>query len=274
MKYTIYDFVVADRTLVSQGGTYSFRAYTDRVGVFGNPGAVIIYDDGTKDRTGRPIGKAFSIGQSHYKLQARENQKDYAHILLSKFFLNAPFCEASPNGDYIDQDGNQVPIEELKDREKNLKRLRSGEIKQLNVKIKLLEDEKDAEIALDAGLKRAEAQLSVGKIDEDTLSEIAALLGVFGPADQTMRLKVYEFAGKRPIDYFNHLNAGDRGVRAVLRKAIADRVLKLKGSVIMWNETILGNDENSAVSTLLGDKEMLNALSSEVKIKINTKKKK
>lgn len=272
-KYFIYDFVVADRELVASGGTYSFRNYTDRLGVFGNPGAVVYFDDGTKDQRGRPVGKAFSIGQSHYKLQAREGQKDYNELPLSEYFLNAPFCEGSPNGDYIDDEGNPVPPEELKDREKNLRRIRSGEIKQLSVKIKLLEDEKDAEVALETGLKRVEAQMSVGQIDEETLSQIAALIGVFGPADKIMRYKVYEFAGKRPIDYFRHLNSGDRAVRALIRKGISDGVLKQKGSVIFWEETILGNDENSAVAALIADPKVQEALAAKVDFKMQKKAK-
>lgn len=271
MKYIVYDFVIADRSIVASGKSYSFRAYTDRIGKFGNPGATVIFDDGTKDKNGRSIGKGFSVGQSHYKLQAREGQKDVENKTLYDFFCHAPFCEGSPNGDYFDKDGNPVSLGDLKDRGKNIERIRSGEISQINVKIKLMDDEKDAELALETGLKRSEAQLSVGQIDEDTLAEMGAYIGEFGKPDKKMRLRVYEYAGRYPLDYFKILNSGDRPIRALIRKGIADGVLSQKGTIIYWNETILGGDENAAVSTLLNDNDMLSTLKDKVSLKIEKK---
>lgn len=272
MKYTVYDFVIADRSIVASGKSYSFRAYTDRIGQFGNPGATVIFDDGTKDKTGRPIGKGFSVGQSHYKLQAREGQRDVENKMLHEFFSFAPFCEGSPNGDYFDKEGNPVPLFELKDRNKNIERLRSGEISQINVKIKLMDDEKDAELALETGLKRAEAQLSVGQIDTETLVELAALIGEFDKPEKMLRLRLYEYAGKYPLDYFKLLNLGDRGIRALIRKGVADRVLTKKGEIIYWNETVLGGNEDAAVSTLMSDADMQKALKEKINFKIVEKK--
>ena len=273
MKYLTYEFVVTDRTMIAEGGSYSFRNYTDIAGVFGNPGAVVLFDDGSKDSRGNPIGKPFSISQSHYKLLARDGQKDYKGLLLSEYFLNAPFCEGSPNGVYTNQDGVTVSPDDLGKRKEILVKLRDGELSQHNVKIKLMETERDAEIALDAGLKRAEAQMSVGQIDDETLSEISALFGVFGKPDKMMRQKLFEIAGKRPIDYFKHMNSGDRSVRALIRKGLADGVLKQKGPVIFWEETLLGSDEDSSVATLIADPKILEALSNKVGLKAKTKKK-
>lgn len=272
MKYTVYDFVIADRAIVASGKSYGFRAYTDRVGKFGNPGATVIFDDGTKDKAGRSIGKGFSVGQSHYKLQAREGQKDSAGNTLFDFFCYAPFCEGSPNGDYVDANGALVPHDQLGDRKKNIEKIKSGELRQLNVKIKILDDEKDAELALDTGLKRAEAQLSVGSMDVETLVEIAALIGEFDKPEKILRLKVYEFAGKLPLDYFKLLNSGDRGIRAIIRKGLTDGVLTQKGEIIYWNETVLGANENAAVSTLMADAAMQTALKEKVDFKIVDKK--
>lgn len=273
MKYSIYEFVVTDRNMIAAGGSLSFRNYTDVSGVFGNPGAVIVFDDGSKDTRGNPVGKAFTVSQAHYKLMARDGQKDYKGLLLSEYFMNAPFCEGSPNGTYTDQDGLIVAADQLGKRDTILKKLKSGELNQHNVKIKLMETERDAEIALDAGLKRVEAQMSVGQIDDDTLSEIAALFGIFGKPDKMMRQKLFEAAGKRPIDYTNFLNSGDRSVRALIRKGLVDGVLKQKGPVIFWEETILGNDEDSSVATLIGDPKILEALSTKVGMKAKAKKK-
>lgn len=271
-KFTIYDFVVADRDMVARGSGYSFRGYTDRAGVFGNPGSEVIFNDGTKDKQGKATGKAFSVNQSHYKLQAREGQKDYDNKTLVDFFKNAPFCLGSPNGDYTDADGGFVDIGELKDISRNLIKIKTGELKQHKVKIKLMDDELDAKMALETGLKRAEAQISSGQIDEQTLSEIAAMIGVFGKPDKTMRLKVYEFAGKRPIDYFAHLDSGDRSIRAVIRMGLDKGTLTQRGPVIYWVETLVGHSEDSAVATLLADEPMLKSLKEDLDFKSDSKK--
>ena len=273
-KFTTYDFVVTDRNMVAAGKGYSWRAYTDVNGVFGNPGDKIIFDDGTKDQQQRPIGKAFSVNQSHYKLQAREGQKDVTGKKLVDVFMNAPFCLGSPNGTYTDVDGYPVDPDEIKDIKKNLIKIKNGELIQHNVKIKLMDDELDAKMALETGVKRVEAQMSVAQIDDETLTEIAAMIGEFGKPDKTMRLKVFEFAGKRPLDYFKHIDAGDRSVRAVIRKGIADGVLTEKGEVIYWKETVLGNNEDTVVSTLLGDASMLSALKEALDFKSDKKVKK
>src|SRR5690606_427619 len=238
--FKTYDFV-ADRNMVAANKSFSFRSYTDRVGVFGNPGSGVIYNDGSRSPSGTIIGKSFSLNQSHYKLQAREGQTDAENKTLYDFLRSAPFCYGSPNGTYVDSEGHFLPDVKIsspreldKVWEDNLKKLRSGEIKQTDWKYKLLDTEADALVALETGLKRAEAQLSVGQLDEQTLREIAAMIGVFGKSEKMTRLDVYEWAGKKPLDYFKQLNSGDRPIRSVIRLAIEQGVLVTKGTVIYW----------------------------------------
>jgi hypothetical protein len=267
MKYTNYDFIATDRVMIANGGSFSWRTYTDINGAFGNPGSEVFYNDGTKDKAGRPTGKPFTISQTHYKLQAKDGQKDYSGIALYAYFINAPFCEGSPNGNYTNAiDGEPISPQDTTHREANIKKIATGEWVQHNVKFRLLETELDAQVALEAGMKRTEAQMSAGQIDEETLAEIAALIGAFGKPDKLMRLKVYEFAGKRPLDYFNYLNSGDRGIRAIIRKGINDKILRKVGSIIYWEDSVLGNDENAAVSALLGDRSKLDGLQEKVKL--------
>lgn len=261
--------------MAASGKRYAFRTYTDKAGLFGNPGFEVFYNDGSKDnRSGKLLGKSFAVDQSHYNLQAREGQKDLDGKTLFDFFQNAPFCEGSPNGEYTYEDGGFVPQEKLMKRDENLRKVKTGELVQHGVKIRLMNSDLDAEIALDAGMKTAAAQMSTGEIDEETLSEIAALIGVFGEPDKTMRYAVYSFASKRPFDYFSYLNAGDRGLRALIRKSIADGVLKVKGELIYWENTLIGNDEDGAVATLNSDPKMLDGLRTKVSMKFVEKKKK
>lgn len=271
-KYTVYDFVVTDRNMVARGAGFSWRAYTDTNGIFGNPGDRVIFDDGSKDKQNQPIGKAFSVNQSHYKLQAREDQKDVTGKLLVEVFKNAPFCLGSPNGVYTDPDGGYVPAEEVKNYKNNLIKIKNGEIIQHNVKIKELDDELDAKLALETGMKRVEAQMSVGQIDAETLTEIAAMIGEFDKPEKTLRLKVFEFAGKRPLDYFKHLGAGDRSVRAVIRIALDKGILNRKGDVYYWKESMLGHNEDAVVSAMGADPAMLASLKEAIDFKSDQKK--
>lgn len=271
-KFTTYDFVVTDRDMVATGRGYSWRAYTDVNGVFGNPGEKVIFDDGTKDQQNRPIGKAFSINQSHYKLQAREGQKDVTGRQLVEVFRNAPFCLGSPNGIYTDADGYPVDPEKVKNRGQNILKIKTGELIQHNVKIKELDDELDAKLALETGLKRAEAQISTGQIDDQTLTEIAAMIGEFNKPEKTLRLKVYEFAGKRPLDYFKYLGAGDRPVRAMIRMALDQGIMTQKGPLYYYGDLLMGNSEDAVVAALTDD--LKKALEEKLDFKSDKKKKK
>lgn len=246
----IYNFVFADRNAAAEGGSYSFNSYTDIKGALGPSGARIIYDEGQKDRHGRPVGKYFALNQSHYNLQAREDQADTKGLLLYDFLRNHPDCEGSPNGTYIGDGEDKI---------------------QLGVKFKLMNTAKDAQVALDAGIQKTKAQASALELDDNTLQEVAAHIGAFGEADELMRVKVYDWAGKRPKDYFEILHSGDRAVRAIIRKAIIDGIFRKQGEVIMWDNTVIGSNENSAVSTLLGDKRMLDALQENVDLKTEVK---
>lgn len=245
-----------DGTLRERSGSLSFRTYTDIAGVFGRKGAGVMYVDGI-DQNGRPKGKNFTIGQSHNAFVVRKDQADVNEISMFDFIANSPFCLGSPNGTYVDDE--TAP---------------DGK-RQTNAYYKLMDSEGDAEIALDATERRAKAQLSAFTIDEDTLVEVAAIgLGLLGPPTKIMRHKVVEWSGKRPADYFEILESGDRLYRAIIRKAIAEGTLTVKGSLIYWNLELIGGDENAAIKYLLDNKDVLNALQEAVDLKATVKPKK
>src|SRR5688572_28987849 len=131
----VYDFVCVDREMVAKGGSYSFRQYQDKMGAFGSPGVDVFFDDGSQDKRGKLCGKGFSLNQSHYNLQAREGQVDYQKKELKDFFMNAPFCEGSPNGTYTQESGKPLTRKELFDRDDLLNRIKLGEVSQLGVMI-------------------------------------------------------------------------------------------------------------------------------------------
>lgn len=270
----IYNFVLIDRELFASGGRYTLRTYTDRAGVFKNPGAGIFYDDGTVNPfKGTKAGKPFTLDQNHYNIQAREGQADFKGLKLIDFLLNAGECWGSPNGTYQYGEGGNVSDEEIASlkRDEIETRLETGEFKQIGAKFKLMNTDKDAEIALDAAELRNKAETSALAIDDQTLEDIAAHIAVFGKAGKLMRKKVLDYASKRPADYFKLLNAGDRAVRAIVRKSLADGTFTKKGQIIMWEETVIGPNEDEAVSKLMSDKNMLEALQDKAELNTDVK---
>jgi len=227
---------------INRGGTISFRHYTDHAGAIGDPGRLIEYVT-SKDSEGKSVSKYFVLDESRRRLQVRETDKDMNGLSQYEFLKNYPECEGSPNGDYIEVDGIVI---------------------QRGVIFRELDSDKDADVALEAEAQRTKAKDSAFKLDDKTLQEIAANIGFFGAPGSQMKLTVIEFAEKRPSDYFKLLNAGDRNVRAIVRKAIADGLFSVRGSIIYWENTVMGSDENEAVARILKDEQILNALQNKV----------
>lgn len=245
--YKVENFGPNAGKVVQNMGPTSFRDYTDKKGVFGKTGVSVQYVI-SKDDLGRDRGKFFTLSQSHNAFKVNETDTDIYGKKMIEFIANHPWCEGSPNGDYVKDE--------------------NGDVIQVNVKYRLLNDEKDAEIALQASLNRSKAQLSANEIDEQTLVEVATIgLGMSGKPDKIMRHRVVEWAGKRPSDYFEVLNSGDRLVRALVRKAIADNIFTTKGELIYWGSTIIGTDEDAAVKKLLEEKDMMDALREKIDLK-------
>lgn len=234
--------------MVPAMGSFSFRDYTDKSGVLGKGSGISVQFVRSRDARGRDIGKFFTLSQSHNAFMVNDTDTDLQGIRMFDFISNSPFCEGSPNGTYVpDGEGNLV---------------------QKNVMYRLANDEGDAEIMLEATIRRSKAQLSAAEIDEQTLLEIATIaLGRTGDPDKRMRHAVAEWASKRPQDYFDILDAGDRPVRSAIRRALTDKIFEQKGSLIYWGETLVGVDEDSAVSKLMKDEQLFNALKEKVDLK-------
>lgn len=240
-----FKYFVLIPEVAAKGGQVSFRTYTDHANALGKGTSVgVQYVEGVDDK-GRQRGKWFELSQSRRTFVVREGQKDTQGISMYDFLKNAPDCEGSPNA---------APDAKPLFREMN--------------------EAKDAKVALDSGKLRIKAAASAYDLDDETLAEIAAHIGYFEDADDLMRHRVVEYAEKRPEDYFEVLNSGDRSVRALVRKAISDGVLSKRGPVIHWKDTVLGNDEDKAVAKLIEDKAMLGALQENVDFKIDKKTKK
>src|SRR5882672_7141212 len=241
--------------MVPAMGPFSFRDYTDKAGALGKGTGISVQYVVSKDGRGRDKGKFFTLSQSHNAFMVNDTDTDLYGIRMYDFIANSPFCEGSPNGTYRrnPETGDQI---------------------QTNVMFRLMNSEADAEVALEADIRRSKAQLSAAEIDKQTLLEIATHgLGRTGEPDKVMRHAVVQWAGKRPQDYFDILESGDRQVRSTIRRALTERIFEQKGSLIYWGQTLIGPDEDSAVATLMKDEQLLKALNEKLNIKSEDKPK-
>jgi hypothetical protein len=227
--------------IINNGGSIALMTgYTDYDGVItGEKGKFVQYVTG-KNAQGKEIPKRFRFDESFRRLMTRETDKDFNGISQYDFLKNYPACEKSPYGEYRDNG--------------------DGTMTQLGVWFRELNDSKDAEEALKADEARINAQAEALGLDEGMLLEVAAILGHFGEPDKLMRLRVVDYAGKKPRHFNEILKSGDRGVRATVRRALNEGLFEQKGSLIYWSSTVVGSDENSAVGQLLQDVTMLNAV--------------
>ena len=221
-------------------------SYVDYAGAFGSPGATVKYIT-SRDDKGRDKGKYFTWSESHRRFVVREGERDINGITQYDFLKNSPECEDSPNGTYS-PDGTQSGIV----------------YREMNTA-------KDAEVALEADHSRITAQANALALELSVLAEVAAHIGVFASSEDPnaliMRVRVVDWAGKNPTDYFEVLNSGDREVRAVIKKALADGILTIKGTIIQWENTVIGSDENAAVARLIADPAVYSALKEKIDFK-------
>lgn len=242
---------------VNDGGSVALPlGYHDFEGIFGkraeDKGKYVEYVS-SKDEKGRDRAKRFRFDASLRRLSTREFDRDIYGKSQYEFLKNHPGCEDSPYGSYTeDEFGNKV---------------------QTGVMFRELDSEADARVALEADTQRITAQAEALNLDKETMTEIANILGYYNQPPDITKLRVVEWAGKRPVEYFQLIKAGDRSLRAAVRKALADGIFKQKGELVMWGETIVGSNEDAAISQLAGDKEMLSALQEKLGLKKPSKKK-
>lgn len=237
-------FVVTGSFLdvIFNGGSVTLESgYFDHAGALGNEGKYVEYVH-SKNKEGKDVPKRYRFDESLRRLMSRKSDVDIHGISQTEFLSNHPQCEGSPNGNYNEQ----------------------GE--QQGVVFRLMDSAKDAGVALDAEEIVLKAKMSAFNLDDATLTEIANILGHYGPADQLMKLKVVEFAGKRPSEYNELLNSGDRPFRAIIRRAIKEGEFTQKGKLIMWDNFMVGADEDAAILTLSKDSKMVDSLKDKLQL--------
>lgn len=234
---------------INRGGSITIEAgYLDSANVCKKgEGAYVEYQIG-HDKYGQPKAKRFKFDESFRKIQTRVSDKAPINGVSQYDFIKGhPACEDSPNARY-DHSG-----------------------KQIGVMYREYNPEKDAQTALDADTLRVTAQGVALGLDAQTLEEIANILGHYGEPDNAMRVRVIDFAGKRPSEFNELLTSGERSLRALVRKAINEGVFNRKGELIMWDQTPVGTSEDQAIAKLNTDQQMIDALKEKLQLKVDAK---
>jgi hypothetical protein len=217
---------------------YGFATYQDATGE-------VKYISYSKDpKTGEPIKYYFNFNMKDRVIRVHRNRKDIFGNSVVEFLRNSPECKDSPNGVY-EPDGN-------------------GNLVQTGVIFKELNEESDAEKAIAAKEYRLKAETLAANLKGDDLYDVAALLGIFGK-ERLVKHAVLEVAGNRPQQFMDAYDDPNRQAIALVRKGIHAKVLTTKGSIILWNSTTIGVDEQDAAASLLKDKKLMAALTEAIK---------
>lgn len=217
---------------------YGFSSYTDSVGAFGSPGAVVSISY-QLDKNNRPIPYHFSMSARDRALKVEKQKVDMSGKSVVEYLRNHPECKGSPNGSYmIPGDPNS----------------------QVNVFFKEMNEEEDAKIALDAKNFRREAENIAANLSLEEVYEINSILGNFKKGEASARHSLMEIAGNKPQLFMNAYENPQRKAIALILKGISKGVLTRQGTVVIWNKTTLGLDETDAATNIQKDKKILEAL--------------
>lgn len=209
---------------------YGFSTYTDPI-----TGQTRGYVVG-KDDKGNPIYKNFSFNfDSQKQIRVHKSEVDLNGQSKLDFLRNSPECMGSPNGTFVN--GSQV----------------LAYFKEVN-------DAKDASIALESRETAIKAQSTAIGLKGTALSDLAAIIGIFSDEEETLRLKVLDYASNYPTKFLSLMEDPSVKVKALLKRAINANVFSVDGKQIKWEGKLIGADEDDALSNLLKDDKLRKAI--------------
>lgn len=209
------------------GAPYGFTSYTDENGEL----RMIAQK---KDKNGDIIPRRFNFGRRDRTMRIPKNQKDILGNSVVEFLRNHPECKNSPN----------------------------------NLGITLFEEineDASANLAIKAKSARIDAEQKALTLEGEDLIDMCALIGQFGSKESVLKHKILDYAGNEPDKFLELYDAPDRKTRSLIRQGLIAGVLDKKGNMISWETTVIGVDEDSAVTTIGKDKKLANALEQAIK---------
>jgi hypothetical protein len=209
---------------------YGFMTYRDPI--TGNTKGYVI----GKDDKGQPIYKKWRFNyDSQRQIRVHKEEKDLNGQSAIEFLRGSPECLGGPNGTMVN--GTQV----------------LAYFKEMN-------DARDASIALESRELSLKAQNYAVALKGTELIDTAAVIGLFHPDEETLRLRVLDYASNYPKKFLDLVEDPSKKVKALLKKAINSSVFSLDGKQIKWEGKLIGADEDDAVSNLLKDEKLRKAI--------------
>ena len=216
--------------------SFSFRTYVSL------EGKTLGFVDG-HDKDKMPIYHRWKWDQDGTRyIRVHKNKTDNSPDKLNAvdFLRNSPNCEGSPNGSYA-HDGTQ-----------------------LDIYFKEMNDQKSAQVGLDAEVARIEAQNQALKAKGQDFIDLCALIGVFDKDESIMRFALVDFAKNKPDKFTELVNDPVRKLKSLIRRGVSSQVIDKKGLMLTWENQLLGTDEDDAVRKLSIDENLQKALKSHV----------
>ncbi len=215
--------------------SFSFRTYNN------DKGQAVGFMEGT-DKDGRPIFRRWKFDQDVRKISVHKDKTDISKDSLNAvdFLRKSPNCKDSPNGTYLN--GLQV-----------------------DVFFEEVNDTKTAQVGLDFEKQRVDAQNEAFRLKGQDFIDVCAMIGVFNKDETIMRFALVDYAKNKPQSFLDLVNDPIRQIRSVIRRAVHENVFNQKGGrMLTWENTLIGVDEDDAVTKLKQDEKLLKAVKAQL----------
>ena len=210
--------------------SYGFTTYTDAI-----TGRTQGYVVG-KDDKGNPIYKKWRFNlDSQRQIRVHKDESDINGQSALEFLRNSPECLKSKNGHVVQ--GGQVLVY----------------FKEVN-------EEGDAELALESRELSIRAQNIALNLKGQELIDTGAILGLFGAKEKALRLRIMDYASNFPKKFLDIVEDPTAKVRALVEKAINAGVFSEDGRQIKWETKLVGADKDDAITTILKDEKLRKAV--------------
>lgn len=130
---------------------------------------------------------------------------------------------------------------------------------------KEMDEVKDSKLVLDNKKLRIKAENIALSLNGEGLREMAIMIGEFRADEDIQLRRVLDYAGQLPSTFIEVYESPDRGIRSTIRRAVEAGLLKKQGRTHYWDKSIIGSDEDDAVSYLQKEADKLKALKDQVK---------
>lgn len=228
-KYDDYEYFVLLPERMTNAH-YGFRDYSDIM-----TGELKAIYDGKKDRNGDPIPRQFNFSRKERTMRIPKVQKDSKGSFVVEFLKNHPECVDSPNNQ-----GQAFWFKRVKEAE-------------------------DAKVAMDQKRLRLKAENFAADLEGEALFDVAAMYGVFDKREAIALHAISEAAHNDPSTFLDIVNSPDMIAKALVYKAVDGKVFAKKGKMIVWENETIGADTDEAVSRLMKDEKLREAVESNLK---------